>query len=196
LKIKLGKDLVVILIQFGNFAINNVIDYNSMNQKIKNIGLLAILLPLFTVALSIGYISEAYAVNTSTTGGVGATAPKAFGTSGQTCGQGPCIGILGGESGIIDETKMTPVEGGPFVKLTQVNKASANSENLYKVTYDVFAGDIDVVDLFLLVKSDIGKVSTNVGGISAEASSTTTSLIKAFDPETISVDLLRWEINS
>ena len=167
-----------------------------MTQKIKYIGLLAILLPLFSVAMSIGYISEAYAVNTSTTGGVGATTPKAFGTSGQTCGQGPCIGTLGGESGIIDETKMTPVEGGPFVKLTQVNKASANSENLYKVTYDVFAGEKDVVDLFLLVKSDNGKVSTNIAGISAGASSITTTLITASDPASITVDVLRWNINS
>jgi len=167
-----------------------------MNTKLRQIGLLAILLPLFTVALSIGYISEAYAVNTSTTGGVGANTPKAFGTSGQTCGQGPCAGTIGGFNGVIDETKMIPVEGGPFVKLTQVNKASANSENLYKVTYEVFAGENDMVDLFLLVKSDNDKVSTNIAGISAEASSTTVSLIKAFDPETISVEMLRWEINS
>jgi len=167
-----------------------------MTQKIKYIGLLAILLPLFTVALSIGYISEAYAVNTSTTGGVGATTPKAFGSFGQTCGQGSCAGTLGGFNGVIDETKMIPVEGGPFVKLTQVNKASANSENLYKVTYNVFSGEKDVVDLFLLVKSDTDKVSTNIAGISAEASSTTVSLIKALDPETISVEMLRWDINS
>jgi len=167
-----------------------------MTQKIKYIGLLAILLPLFSVAMSIGYISEAYAVNTSTTGGVGATTPKAFGTTGQTCGQGSCAGTIGGFNGVIDETKMAPVEGGPFVKLTQVNKASANSENLYKVTYDVFAGEKDVVDVFILIKSDVDKDSSTVAGISAEASSITTTLITASDPASITVDVLRWNINS
>ncbi len=166
-----------------------------MNTKLKYVGLLAIL-PLFTIALSIGYVDEAYAVNTSTTGGHGADPPKAFGTTGQTCGQGSCAGTLGGFNGAIDETKMEPVEGGPFVKLTQVNTASANSENLYKVTYDVFAGEKDVVDLFLLVKSDNGKVSTNIAGISAGASSMTTTLITASDPASITVDVLRWKINS
>ncbi len=142
-----------------------------MTQKIKSIGLLAIL-PLAMVALAPELIGDAYAVNPSNTG------------------------IIGGFIGVIDETKMTPVEGGPFVKLTQVNKASANSENLYKVTYEVFAGEKNIVDLFLLVESDNGKVSTNIGGISAEASSTTVSLINALDPETISVEMLRCEINS
>ena len=166
-----------------------------MNQKTKYIGLLAIL-PLFTVALSIGYIGEAYAINTSTAGGVGATPVKAFGSTGQRCGEGSCAGTLGGQRGIIDETKMDTVEGGPFVKLTQVSKASANSENLYKVTYEVFAGDKDVTNVFMLVESDMGKVSTQIGGISAEASSTTTALITASDPAKINVDLLRWNINS
>ena len=167
-----------------------------MNTKLRQIGLLAILLPLFTVALSIGYISEAYAVNTSTTGGVGANTPKAFGTSGQTCGQGPCAGTIGGFNGVIDETKMTPVEGGPFVKLVDTRKASTNSENLYKVTYDVFAGEKDVVDVFILIKSDADKDSATVAGISAEASSRTTTLITASDPVSINVDVLRWNINS
>jgi len=153
-----------------------------MNQKIKYVGLLAIL-PLFTIALSIGYTGEAYAV-------------KSFGTSGQTCGQGPCAGTIGGFNGVIDETKMTPVEGGSFVKLVDTRKASTNSENLYKVTYDVSAGEKDVVDVFILIKSDADKDSATVAGISAEASSITTTLITASDPASITVDVLRWNINS
>lgn len=41
-----------------------------MKQKLRYVGLLAIL-PLFTMALTIGYVGDADAVNTSTTGGSG-----------------------------------------------------------------------------------------------------------------------------
>ncbi len=41
-----------------------------MNQKLKYVGLLAIL-PLFTMALTIGYVGDADAVNTSTNQGNG-----------------------------------------------------------------------------------------------------------------------------
>ena len=165
-----------------------------MNQKLKYVGLLAIL-PLFTVALTAEYIGDAYAIKAK--GEPGAlTGPKSYGSSGKTCGQGSCAATIGGVKAPIDETKMVLDEGGPFVKLSQVSKASTDSEYLYKVTFDVFAGDKDVVNVFLLVESDTDKASTSVAGISAKASSTTTSLITAFDPETISVDLLRWEINS
>ena len=159
----------------------------------KYLGLLVIL-PLFTVALTVGYTDNAYAENTSTTGGVGATSPKAFGTSGQTCGQGSCAGTIGGVKMPIDEEpKVQPVEGGPFVEPVNAIKASANSKDIFKAIYKVNAGDKDVVNLQLLIKSDNDAVLITIGGISSLASHTGTSLIKARDLESIKSIILDYD---
>ena len=187
-----------------------------MNQKLKYVGLLAIL-PLFTMALTIGYVGDADAVNTSTTVGNGGdrfgetTKSKMPGTGlsttegnggkryGATMKYIVCGDRLCSESATDVEAKaVEPValeKEDPFLKLLDVQSASANSENLYNAIVDVWAGEYNVENVKILVESDAQDVQTLAGSMNAGDHKITTVKINANDPSSISAQILSWNDN-
>ncbi len=85
---------------------------------------------------------------------------------------------------------------GPYFDLVDVQSASANSENLYNAIFDVFAGDFNVTNLQMLVKSDMETIKTFAGSnMNAGDHSTTTIKIRAHDPSSIRGEILGWGDN-
>ncbi len=159
-----------------------------MNKKLKPIGLLAVTLSLFTVTLMFAFGGDAYAVNIGTVDdGAG---DKHFGSG--TKGSMPDASI---------EKKAETVEAkvdlqGPYFYLIAVQLTSANSDNLYNAIFDVWAGDENVIDVQLAVKSDRESFTTMAGSFNAGDHSITTIKIRADDPSSIDAKILSWNINT
>lgn len=128
-----------------------------MNKKLKPVGLLAVTLSLFTVTLMFGFGGDAYAVNIGTVDdGAG---DKRFGS-----------GTKGSMPEAYLEPKAESVEAkvdlqGPYFYLIAIQQASANSDDLYNAIFDVWAGDENVTDVQLVVKSDRDAVYMTSSGI-------------------------------
>ena len=155
--------------------------------KIRKHTALFAIIPLFAVALMIGYIGDVAAINEGTVDNGGDHERYGMDT-GQSVEQ------------FLSDAKATEPEAktaltNPYFDLVDVQKASANSEDLFKAIYTVYAGEQDVTDIQLLVKSDKDSILTTIGGISEMASSPVTVVLKASDPGSISAEILDWKLD-
>lgn len=186
-----------------------------MNNIKKIIGLL-VMLPLFTISLTFaGQIQTADAANISTIGGTGghnigntnlvgssgvddgASGSHKFGsmTAGIVCGDRLCSEPARTFEAKIVESAPIAVNG-PSVKEVGIISGSANSDNLFKAMYNVYAGDKDVVFVKLLVTSDTDSMMTSIGGIGFTGFSPVSVLLKANDPSTISALIVDWQYHN
>jgi len=191
-----------------------------MNRNLKYIGLLTIL-PLFTIGLTLGNFSDAFAVNVGSQDGISRPGYQPD----KVCGDHLCVPKdgpnIGSQDGIgrhgansykvcgdrlcsepaseVEAKAKEPAAkiavADPYFDLVDVQKASANSDNLYKAIFDVWAGGYHVTDISLLVKSDTESFTTNAGSMYAGDHSITTVIIKALNPESIEGKILDMEFN-
>ncbi len=160
-----------------------------MNKKLKPVGLLAVTLSLFTVTLMFGFSGDAYAVNTG-------SADDGAGDHRHNLDTGQSV-----EEYLSTLDAKTTVEAkvdlqGPYFYLIAVQPTSANSDNLYNAIFDVWAGDENVIDVQLAVKSDRESFTTMAGSFNAGDHSITTIKIRADDPSSIDAKILSWNINT
>ena len=186
-----------------------------MNDVKKIIGLL-VMLPLFTISLTVaGQIETVDAVNIGTVGGTaghnigntnlvgsstvddGASGSHKFGsmTAHIVCGDRLCSEPARTFEAKILESPPIAVNG-PFVKEMTIFSASANSDNLFKAWYNVYAGDKNLVFVKLLVTSDMDSMMTTIGGIGFQGYSPVSVLLKASDPSSISAEIVGWTYNN
>ncbi len=151
-----------------------------MNQKIKYIGLLA-LLPLLTVPLTTDY---AVADTAKAKGHPGGDV-RAFGdnTKDIVCGDKLCSEIE--DKQVTKKVKETNPQG-PYVELFGI---SSLGENMYKVTFTVYAGNEELQDGILQVSSDISQKEAQISNLFADSYTYVPVLIQADDPSTISAEL-------
>ncbi len=154
-----------------------------MNQKIKYIGLLA-LLPLLTVPLTIDYaVADTAQAKGHPGGNVVAFGDK---TKHIVCGDRLCSEYPGGraayeaETAPIEEKETNPE--GPYVEQFGI---SALGENMYKVTFTVYAGNEDLQGGILQVSSDISHKEAQITDLFANSYTYVPVLIQADDPSTI-----------
>ena len=147
-----------------------------MNQKLKYVGLLAIL-PVLTIAM------------------LGSFAGDAEAREKHACGNHElCMGPAAAA-----EAKVAPK--GPSVVLVKAESSPDDESRAKLVSFKVFAGDHAIRDVQILVKSDAaslqtianseGKVATSI--ILANSYSTDTVRIKAFNLGSITVDILDFQ---
>ena len=171
------------------------------------------MLPLFTIALTVaGQIGTVDAANISTVGGTGghnignsdltgsssvdngASGSHKFGsmTTYVVCGDRLCSEpATTFEAKIIEEKQIELMP--PFIEKVDVISASANSDDLFKAMYNVYAGDRDVVFVKLLVTSDKDSMMTTIGGIGFSGFTPVAVLLKASDSDSISAKIVDWE---
>ncbi len=151
-----------------------------MNQKIKYIGLL-VLLPLLTVPLTIDYaVADTAQAKGHPGGNVVAFGDK---TKHIVCGDKLCSEI--DDKTVTKKVKETNPEG-PYVEQFGI---SALGENMYKVTFTVYAGNEDLQDELLQVSSDISQKEAQIPNLFADSYAYVPVLIQADDPSTISAEL-------
>lgn len=150
-----------------------------MNQKLKYVGLLAIL-PLLTVALSSAYLTDAEAV-----GGLG----------------------VGEAEERLKVSEPTPVELS-LVQIGEPSSASAaqksykgfheeqyDTTQTFRAIYKVQnAADSDVKNIQILLTSDTETVQTKLLGKLDPKHSIVVAMIKALDPDTISAKIISWDL--
>ena len=85
---------------------------------------------------------------------------------------------------------------GPYFDLVDIQKSSANSENTYKAIFDVWAGDQNITDLKMIVKSDSETLETMAGSFNAGDHSITTVRIVAMNPDSISGEIIDFKIST
>lgn len=170
-----------------------------MKGKLRYVGLLAIL-PLFTVALSIDYIGEANAVNTSSWDAIGGqhgsktkdameskirihegNGGKRFGqyTAHIVCGDKLCSEI---EAKQVTEITLERDLGVAYIEQFGL---SALGEDMYKVVFTVYAGNEDLTSGILHVSSDIANKEVPMTKVFAHSYTYVPVLIQADDPSTI-----------
>ncbi len=147
-----------------------------MNQKLKYVGLLAIL-PLLTIPLT---MNDAVADTARAEGHPGDNV-VAFGakTKHIVCGDKLC-------SEIDDKQRVTTAKKeinseGPYAEQFGI---SSLGENMYKVTFTVYAGNEDLLDGVLHVSSDVANKEVPIR-IFANSNTYVPVLILADDPSTI-----------
>ncbi len=152
-----------------------------MNQKIKYIGLLAFL-PLLTLPLTTDY---AVADTAKAKGSPGTVPPKSYGaaTAHIVCGDKLCSEI--DDKTVTKKVKETNPEG-PYVEHFGI---SALGENMYKVTFTVYAGNEDLQEELLQVSSDISQKEAQIPNLFADSHTYVPVLIQADDPSTISAEI-------
>ena len=151
-----------------------------MNQKIKYIGLLA-LLPLLTIPLTIDYA----VADTARAQGHPGGDVRAFGdnTKHIVCGDKLCSEI--------DDKKVTKKvqETNPEGSHVDQFGISALGENMYKVVFTVYAGNVDLQEELLQVSSDISQKEAQIPNLFADSHTYVPVLIQADDPSTISAEI-------
>ena len=155
----------------------------------KYVKLLAII-PLLTLTLMIGFGEDVVAVNTGTVGD-GAGDHRHNLDTGQSVEEY----LQSMDSKTITVEAKTALMG-PYFELVDTQKASANSDNLYKAIFDVWAGDQNITDLKMLVKSDREVFETNAGSFNAGDHSITTVRIMAIDPDSIRGEIIDFKVSS
>ena len=160
-----------------------------MNQITKYIGLLA-LLPLLTVPLTIDYaVADTAQAKGHPGGNVVAFGDK---TKHIVCGDRLCSEYPGGRAAYESET--APIEKeeketnpeGPYVEQFGI---SALGENMYKVTFTVYAGNEDLQEELLQVSSDISQKEAQIPNLFADSHTYVPVLIQADDPSTINAEI-------
>lgn len=147
-----------------------------MNQKLKYVGLLAIL-PLFTIPLT---MNDAVADTARAQGHPGDNV-VAFGakTKHIVCGDKLCSEI---DDKQITTAKKEMKSEGPYAEQFGI---SSLGENMYKVTFTVYAGNEDLVDGVLHVSSDVANKEAPITTVFANSNTYVPVLILADDPSTI-----------
>lgn len=148
-----------------------------MNQKLKYVGLLAIL-PLLTIPLT---MNDAVA-DTAIAKGHAGDSVNAFGakTKHIVCGDKLC-------SEIDDKQRVTTAKKeinseSPYAEQFGI---SSLGENMYKVMFTVYAGNEDLQDGVLHVSSDVAQKEALITKVFANSYTYVPVLIMADDPSTI-----------
>ena len=192
-----------------------------VNDVKKIIGLL-VMLPLFTISLTVaGQIETADAVNIGsqdTIGRPGYQPDKVCGDRLCNPNHGANIGSqdINGRHGyqpdkvcgdrlcsepsaifeakILEEVKAEL--SGPYFDLVDIQKTSANSENMFNAIFDVWAGDEHIEDIKLRVTSDRETIETSAGSFNAGDHSIITVRIMATDPDSISSEIIDFKVHT
>jgi len=162
-----------------------------MNQKIKNVGLLAIL-PIFMIAFAPDYIGEADAATQFSKG----TPNQSFGSVDSPV----CGGALCGEStGNIQPTQIrtneAPRVDPPVIEIVSVNNFSGESPNTFNAVFELSAGSQNLENVQILVESDTQTVLSTTGGVFAHDSVINTVKIKAQDPNSVTATIVDYILN-
>ncbi len=136
-----------------------------MNQITKYIGMLAILSVAWSIAISSDYIGTAEAA--------GSTAKVQPTGSAQD---------------------FQSYQGEPFVELVSVVKLSEKSPDISRTTIKAYAGSLDITDVQILVTSDIDSETASINGMQALSSSVTNVLLKVKDPNSVTTEILNYQI--
>ena len=130
----------------------------------KYLGLLTIIL-LFTIAMSSDYIGTA----------------EANGYTQKVYHDGP---IQAFES----------LKGEPFVEIVSVKRFSAESPDISRVTIKAYAGSLDIIDVQILVTSGTARETASINEIQALSFSITNVLLKVKDPNSVTTEILNYQI--
>lgn len=147
-----------------------------MNQKLKYVGLLAIL-PLLTIPLTMNGV----AADTAKAQGHPGGSVTAFGdkTKDMVCGDRLCSEI---DDKQITTAKKEIKSEGPYAEQFGI---SSLGENMFKVTFTVYAGNEDLQDGVLHVSSDVAHKEAPITKVFANSYAYVPVLILADDPGTI-----------
>ena len=138
-----------------------------MNKIIKYAGFVAILSVALSIAISSDYIGTA----------------EANGSTQKVYHDGP---IQAFES----------LKGEPFVEIVSVKRFSAESSDISRVTIKAYAGSLDITDVQILVRSDNARETASINGIQAHSSSITFVLLKVKDPNSVTAEILNYQIKA
>jgi len=136
-----------------------------MNKIIKYAGFVAILSVAWSIAISSDYIGTA----------------EAGGSTQKVYHDGP---IQAFES----------FKGEPFVELVSVTTFSAESPDTSRATIKAYAGSLNIIDVQILVTSDIDSETASINGIQSLSSSVTNVLLKVNDPNSVTTEILNYQI--
>ncbi len=151
-----------------------------MNQKLRYVGLLAIL-PLLTVALSSAYLTEAEAV-----GGLG-------------------VGEAEERLKVSEPAPTVELSLAQIGEPSPASVAQKSYKGFYEEQYDTTqtfraiyivqnAADSDVRDIEILVTSDLETVQAELQGKLDSKHSVIVAMIKAKDPDSISAKITGWNL--
>jgi len=139
-----------------------------MNKIIKYAGFVAILSVAWSIAISSDYIGTA----------------EANGSTQKVYDDGP---IQAFES----------LKGEPFVEIVSVKRFSAESPDISRVTIKAYAGSLDITDVQILIRSDnFDKEIVSINEIQAHSFSITSVLLKVKDPNSVTTEILNYQIKS
>ena len=136
-----------------------------MNKIIKYAGFVAILSVAWSIAISSDYIGTAEA-------------------AGSTAKVHPTGSAQDFQS----------YQGEPFVELVSVVELSAKSPDTSRTTIKAYAGSLDIIDVQILVTSDIDSETASINGIQSLSSSVTNVLLKVNDPNSVTTEILNYQI--
>ncbi len=186
-----------------------------MRKNLKHLGLIGIL-SIFTIVLITSSIGYAAAVNVGSQDN-----PSNPVTKHKVCGDKLCSGKDGVNVGSQDvpshhvtkykicgdrlcsesapkvEAKIVEEEIlliPPYIEEFEVIKGSTDSENMFKAIYKVYAGEQNISKIQILVKSDSDLVYMTSSGIWEGGYDLITIRIQASDKDSISTEILSWEI--
>jgi len=129
---------------------------------------------------------------------IGALAPSSFGsvTAGIVCGDRLCN----------ESTPAAPMP--PVIRIQQdsmpdympslgfksLSKFQGDSSNTYAVEFTVTAADKDLMNIMIICKSDVETIATEVSRLSALTSTTNVVRIKAMDPESVTGEIISFQL--
>ncbi len=166
-----------------------------MNQKIKYIGLFAIL-PLAMVALAPELIGDAYALQKAE-GSPGTAPPKSYGsaTADIVCGGALCGETTDNSVPISTVSHEVPKIDPPVIRIVSVTNFSGESENTFNAIFQLSAGNENIEDVQIVIESDRDVIWTIVNGLFAHDSSINSVKIQAIDPTSITAIIVDYQIN-
>jgi hypothetical protein len=115
-------------------------------------------------------------------------------TKNKVCGDRLCSESMSQPEAKSVEPVAKITEGGPFMLLIAANEFG-NSPDTFNAIYKVYAGDQNVKDLRIFVKSDMETIWSTVGGIWADDYELTTIKIRALEPTSINAIITDWQFN-
>ena len=134
---------------------------------------------------------------------LGAKTPKSYGaaTAGIICGDRLCSEPQHGwdieEDHIIGHIDRND-PAAPGVKILGLDKyrPSTNKQDAitYKITYRVFAGEHDLKDIKILVKTDMGVWDFGISSLNKLSSSVNVARVKVLDPDSITGEIVGYSV--
>lgn len=86
------------------------------------------------------------------------------------------------------------LKGEPFVEIVSVKRFSAESPDISKVTIKAYAGSLDIIDVQILVTSSTARETASINEIQALSFSITSVLLKVKDPNSVTAEILNYQI--